>query len=105
MVNANASRDNHEQRISALENELLAIKKRNALVEQDKAWETSWSRRIIIAIMTYIIIGIYMQQIGTEGPWLNAVIPTAGFILSTLALPFIKKVWMLRGYHGKKIKQ
>ena len=33
-----------------LENEIIKIKERNKRVELDKAWETSWTRRICIMI-------------------------------------------------------
>lgn len=37
-----------------LEKRVVAIEKRNKKVETDKAWETSWIRRICIMILTYI---------------------------------------------------
>ena len=37
-----------------LENEIVKIKERNKKVELDKAWETSWTRKICIGILTYI---------------------------------------------------
>lgn len=44
--------------IEELEKEIPQIKERNKRVEADKAWETSTSRKIIIAIATYIVITI-----------------------------------------------
>lgn len=29
-----------------------------------------------------------------EKAWLNAIIPTFGFILSNLSLPFFKEIWL-----------
>ena len=37
-----------------LKEEIEKIKFRNKKVELDKAWETSWNRRICICILTYI---------------------------------------------------
>jgi len=34
-----------------LEKEVTDIKARNKRVEADKAWETSWSRKIVIAVL------------------------------------------------------
>jgi len=79
--------------ISDLEKEISAIKNRNKRVEIDKAWETSLTRKIILIIFTYIAIGLYLQAIQIYKPWLNAIVPTLGFFLSTLTLPFFKKVW------------
>ena len=42
-----------------LNKEIEEIKKRNKRVELDKSWETSWTRRICIMILTYIIVIIY----------------------------------------------
>ena len=80
--------------IEYLKNEIEKIKKRNKSVETDKAWETSTTRKISIAIVTYLIIGIYMQTIKVNEPWLNAIVPTIGFFLSTLTLDKIKQLWI-----------
>ncbi|MEI6144717.1 MAG: hypothetical protein WCP91_03920 [Candidatus Berkelbacteria bacterium] len=82
-----------DERISKLEAEVKAIKSRNSSVEADKSWERSWVRRLAVAIFTYLSIGIYMSAIQISHPWLNAIVPTVGFLLSTLTLPFIRKIW------------
>ena len=46
-----------------LEKEIEQIKQRNKKVELDKAWETSWTRRICIMILTYIVVIIYSHLI------------------------------------------
>ncbi|MBI5123583.1 hypothetical protein HZA75_07025 [Candidatus Roizmanbacteria bacterium] len=79
--------------ISDLEKEILAIKNRNKKVEIDKAWETSWARKFLLMIFTYLAIGFYLRAINIEKPWLNAIVPSIGFLLSTLTLPFFKKIW------------
>lgn len=77
-----------------IEKEIEEIKKRNKVVEADKAWETSWTRRIFIASITYIVASLYMGSIGESLIFLKALIPTGGFLLSTLSLPFVKKWWL-----------
>ncbi len=79
--------------INDLEKEILAIKNRNKKVEIDKAWETSWARKILLMTFTYLGIGFYLQAINIDKPWLNAIVPSIGFLLSTLTLPFFKKIW------------
>ena len=79
--------------ISDLEKEILAIKNRNKKVEIDKAWETSWVRKFLLVIFTYLGIGFYLRAINIDKPWLNAIVPSIGFLLSTLTLPFFKKIW------------
>ena len=70
------------------------IEQRNKRVELDKAWETSFTRRRFIAGVTYLIAFWFMWSIGVSDPYLNALVPTGGYILSTLSLPFLKKIWM-----------
>jgi hypothetical protein len=79
--------------IEKLQKEVDEIKRRNASVELDKKWETSWTRRCLIVIFTYLAIGIYMRAIGVNSPWLNAIVPSVGFLLSTLTLPWFKELW------------
>jgi len=77
-----------------IEQELRTIKERNQRVEADKAWETSWWRRLFIASTTYVIAILWLLIIDNDHPGLNAFIPTIGYILSTLSLPFIKRWWI-----------
>ncbi len=74
--------------------ELKKIIQRNKRVEADKAWETSFTRRSIIAITTYLLIVLFLWIINITSPWLNALIPSIAFLLSTLTLPFFKKFWL-----------
>ena len=62
-------------------------------VEEDKAWETSLLRRILIIILTYIVAILYLKVADTTNPYFGAVVPCAGFFLSTTSLKFIKKIW------------
>ena len=56
-----------------LEEEIEKIKSRNKKVELDKAWETSWIRRICICILTYIIVVIYSYMINSiSNIWFSA---------------------------------
>lgn len=77
-----------------LEKRISAIEARNKKVEADKAWETSTTRKVLLVIFTYVSIGLYMWVIRVYQPWLNAVIPTLGFLLSTLTLPYVKDWWL-----------
>lgn len=76
-----------------LEERLSAVEERNKRVELDKAWEISWTRRTLVTAFTYLAIGLYLRAIEITNPWLNAIVPTIGFLLSTLTLPFFKKLW------------
>ena len=57
-------------------------------------FNSSWTRIIIITILTYIILSIYMDFIHIKDPYYNAVIPAIGYYLSTLSLSFIRKIWI-----------
>jgi len=79
--------------LNQLESRIAKIEARNAKVELDKAWETSWNRRILLIIFTYLSIAFYLHAINIDRPWLNAIVPAVGFLLSTLTLPFFKNQW------------
>ena len=64
-----------------VEEEVEAIKQRNRKVETDKAWEVSWTRRLFIGILTYVIAGVWLFSINDTYPWLKAAVPAAGNIL------------------------
>lgn len=76
-----------------LEERIQKIEQRNRLVEQNKAWETSWTRKVLLIIFTYLAIALYLKFIVGINPWINAVVPSIGFLLSTLTLPWFKKLW------------
>lgn len=77
-----------------LEKEIKDIKERNKRVETDKAWEVSWTRRICIMILTYIVVVAYSYIIRKENNiFLSSLVPVIGFTLSTLSLNLIRKIW------------
>ena len=76
-----------------IEKEIGEIKERNSRVQQDKAWETSWTRRLFITAVTYLVAGVWLVWINETSPWLKALVPGGASILSTLSLPFIKSWW------------
>ena len=83
-----------EEKVKQLEQEIEEIKKRNVRVELDKKWETSKTRKICIAILTYIVVIIYSTIISrTSNVLLSSLVPVMGFILSTLSLKAIRKIW------------
>lgn len=83
--------------LSELQTEIDAINARNKRVEADKAWETSWSRKLLILSLTYAVIVIFFFISNLGNPFTNAIVPTIGFFLSTLTVPFFKN-WWLRNY-------
>jgi hypothetical protein len=83
------------EELQELRNEIERIKECNVRVEADKVWETSLFRKILIAVLTYIVIVLFFLNL--QRPFVSAIIPTIGFILSTLSIPFFKKIWMEGG--------
>ena len=79
---------------SKLEIEIKNIKARNARVELDKKWETCTTRKVCIAVLTYIVVIIYSFLISkTSNVFLSSLVPVMGFLLSTLSLKAVRKVW------------
>ena len=82
-----------------VEQELENIKERNKKVELDKSWETSWTRRICIMVLTYVVVIIYSYLIKQHNDiLLSSLVPVIGFTLSTLSLKYIRKIWEKRIY-------
>lgn len=80
-----------EERLQKLEEEVAAIKARNARVEADKAWETSAARMLVLAAITFAVTAVALYFVGNEHPVRDAFIAAIGFIFSTLSLSFLRK--------------
>ena len=89
--------------IVELEKEIGKLKERNKRVEIDKVWETSLARRGLLIIFTYLAIGLYLSAVNVSDPWLNSIVPSIGFLLSTLTLSYFKNLWIK--LNRKKEKQ
>lgn len=77
-----------------LEKEIENIKQRNKRVELDKKWETSWTRKLCICILTYMVVTIYSYMVRNyDNIFLSSLVPVIGFTLSTLSLRYIRKIW------------
>jgi hypothetical protein len=81
--------------LESLQNEIDALKARNAKVEANKAWETSSLRIGTIVGITYFVAVLLMISLGTPQPFFAALMPTVGFFLSTQTLPVLQR-WYLR---------
>jgi hypothetical protein len=77
-----------------LKKEIELIKERNLRVEIEKAWETSISRKMVIAILTYLVVVLFFVFAHLQDPFASAIVPSLGFLLSTLSLPFFKRIWI-----------
>ena len=77
-----------------LKKEVEEIKERNKRVELDKKWETSGTRKICIAVLTYLIVVCYTYLTSKiSNIFLSSLVPVIGFTLSTLSLKAIRNVW------------
>ncbi|MFA6023867.1 MAG: hypothetical protein WC777_01455 [Candidatus Gracilibacteria bacterium] len=77
-----------------VEQEITDLKARNLRVEADKAWETSWTRRLLIVALTYGVVVLFFFAADLPNPFVNAIVPVIGFTLSTFSVSFIKTWWM-----------
>lgn len=83
-------------RYQELEDRVSKLEDRNRRVEADKAWETSWIRRLSIAALTYLTVVAYLYFVVHINPWINALVPVIGYILSTLTISELKKLFTSR---------
>lgn len=80
--------------LQELEKRIEKIEARNRDVELNKSWETSLTRKLVIIISTYLAIATYLKFIVGINPWVNAIVPAIGFLLSTLTFPYFKLLWV-----------
>lgn len=80
-------------RMNEIEIRISAIEQRNNKVSADKAWETSWTRRLTIMTLTYVVVVCYLQFVVHIDPWINALVPVIGYFLSTLTIGAVKQAW------------
>lgn len=76
------------------------IQERNARVETDKAWETSFVRIAFVSLVTYACAALFLYVIGEPKYRIAALVPVLGFILSTQSLPFLKAWWIRKVRKG-----
>ncbi len=81
-----------------VKSEIQQLKARNKKVEADKAWETSWTRRIVVALITYIIIVLFFFAAGLPNPFVNSIVPAVAFLVSTATIGLIKRLWLKKIY-------
>ena len=78
------------------DNQIKQILERNKRVEADKAWETSVFRRMTIGVLTYATASILLLMLNAPNPFVNALIPSIAYLLSTVTLPPLKRWWIDR---------
>lgn len=81
--------------------DLESIVERNARVEADKAWETSWTRKSFITLITYAVASAYLGVLGVEKFYFHAFVPAGGYVLSTLSLGVLKEFWLENIYASR----
>lgn len=86
--------------LNSLAEKIQIIEERNKKVELDKAWETSWIRKLLLLVFTYLSISLYFIVIRLSRPWVNAAVPALGFWFSTLSLPLFRKIWERSRFNG-----
>ncbi len=82
------------QKIASLDTRIRAIERRNTSVELDKAWEVSLARRLAITVLSYAVVSAYLLVIESERPFVTAVVPAAGYFMSTLVIKKMKNWWI-----------
>ena len=84
----------------SIEKRLEEIQKRNIRVEADEAWELSNTRRMAIGVSIYVLALAVFLGINAPNPYVNALIPALGFVLSTTTFPIFKQICI--DNHSKK---
>ena len=60
----------------------------------DNEFAGSFIRMIFIMVVTYCTLYGYMTLINVDKAYLNAIVPTMGYNMSTWSLPYVKCLWL-----------
>lgn len=80
--------------VKRLSEEIEKIKQRNKRVEADKAWETSKTRTLFIAVTTFLLAFILMMVIDEKQPFLKAFAGAMLYLMSTTTYGVLKAWWL-----------
>ena len=80
--------------LKSLQKEIDSIKLRNKKVAADKSWETSWTRKFTILLLTYIVVSIFFISMKLPDPFVNSIVPAMAFVISNLSIPIFRKWWI-----------
>lgn len=83
------------ERLNNLQHEVNKLKKRNFEKDRGKEFESSYTRVLFLMAVTYWTLFGYMALIiQSPNPFLDAIVPTVGFNISTWSLPYVKEWWI-----------
>ena len=80
--------------LDQIREELRELRARNLRVEREKAWETSWTRRLVITAVTWLGAWLWLLELGAERAALQALVPAGAYALSTFPLPMLRRWWI-----------
>jgi hypothetical protein len=86
--------DGQRDAFDQVRHQLAEIQARNERVEREKAWETSWTRRLVISGATWIAAWLWLLGLGVEHAARQALVPALAYVVSTLSLPFLRRWWI-----------
>ncbi len=80
--------------IDELQKQIEEIQARNQRVDADNSWETINTRKLVVLLLTYIVVSIFFLVSKLPRPFLNAIVPSVAFVISTLTLSVVKRWWL-----------
>ena len=89
-----------EERLQLMQGEINLLKQRNYEKDRGKEFESSYTRIFFLMAVTYVTLALYMYYVlKTSRPYLDAIVPTVGFNISTWGLPYVKEWWIQINYY------
>lgn len=83
------------ERLDFLQREIDQLQTRNFEKDRGKEFESSYTRVVFLMAVTYWTLFAYMKLVlKTSRPFLDALVPTLGFNISTWSLPYVKEWWI-----------
>lgn len=83
-----------EEKVSYLEEQVSKLTLQDKYIKMQDRWDKSLTRVILVAINTYIFVGIILLILGVHNVLINAFIPAGAYVLSQQTIPYFKKLWI-----------
>jgi len=82
------------ERIAILEEQVQKLILLEKYIALQKKWDQSRIRITLNASGVYLVTVIFMHVLAIENPAVSALIPVFGYVITTISLPLVKKLWI-----------
>ena len=89
-------------KLKKLKTELDIIEEQNMVEDEDIAWDKSLAKKLILASLIYVAIGLSLQFSSYHSAWAYALVPALGFVIGSYIMEIVKRYWQEKIYKEKQ---